>query len=78
MAGLQLVSEKQERAASDKTAWLYCFRREPGIVQPSSKAAAALRDSCLVDGDMVMLSIEGLPTDVCHHVCVKQGATAFS
>ncbi len=33
-------------------------------MQPSSKAAAALQDSCLNEGDMVILSIEGLPADI--------------
>ena len=63
MAGLQLISEQRAPAAghADKPAWLYCFRREPGLVQPSAKAAAALQESCLNEGDMVILSIEGLP-----------------
>ena len=65
MAGLHLTSEQSASAARppEKHAWLYCFRRQPGAVQPSSTAGVALRDSCLVEGDMVILSIEGLPTD---------------
>jgi len=65
VAGLQLTEEQHIPAArpADKPAWLYQFRREPGTVKPSTQASAALRGTCLVDGDMVTLSIAGAPLD---------------
>ena len=65
MAGLQLIEEQHIPAArpADNPAWLYQFRREPGTVKPSTQASAALRGTCLVEGDMVTLSTEGVPLD---------------
>ena len=63
MAGLQLVTEhhKQAAGAAEKPSWDYVFARAPSTVHPSRKAAAALQDACLAQGDMVILSIEGAP-----------------
>ena len=76
VASLQLASEQRAPAARppEKQSWLYGFQRQSRAVQPSSRAAAALRDSCLVEGDMVILSIEGPPTDdrwPLSHTCAR-------
>ena len=65
MAGLQLTEEQHISGArpADKPAWLYQFRRKPGTVTPHTQASAPLRGTCLVDGDMVTLSIEGVDLD---------------
>lgn len=56
-----LTSEQPSPAAgpADKPAWLYCFQRALGTVQPSARASSTMQDSCLVEGDMVILSVEG-------------------
>ena len=68
MAGLQLVTEHQRppAGAAEKPSWDYLFARATGTVHPSQKAAAALQDACLAQGDMVILSIEGA---LQHHCC---------
>ena len=61
VAGLVLTSEQPSPAAgpADKPAWLYRFQRAPGTVQPSARASSTMQDSCLVEGDIVILSVEG-------------------
>lgn len=71
MAGLQLASEHHSpaRGPAEKPAWLYRFVREPGTVQPSVQAPRPLQDACITEGDMVILSVEGVRSITCYMSC---------
>ena len=67
VAGLQLCTERCQPAETPqgKDAWLYDFAREDASATPSSSSTSSqsrrsLADCCLNEGDMVLLSIEGV------------------
>lgn len=65
VAGLQLTAERARPPGGprERGAWLLDFRRRgarPGSAATSaSTSAPRLEDSCLNEGDMVIISVEG-------------------